>query len=144
MALNPSGSTGFKNALLDATSDVTNMFDGGELHIYSGTQPTNADTTEGAGTVLVTITLPATGAFAAAASGGQIAKALVWSASASASGTATWFRLYDSAVTLGTSLTAVRLDGTVGLVTSYDLISNVTDIVAPDQFIVDTFAIALG
>ncbi len=137
MALNPFGSTGFKDALLDGT-DVTTMFDGGELRIYSGTQPASADATEGSGTLLITVDLPATNAFAALASSGQIAKSGTWSDPATASGTATWFRLYDSAVTTGASTTAVRMDGTVGLVTGYDLISNVVSIVAPDTFTVDT------
>lgn len=54
---NPKFSTGFRNALLDGT-DITDMFDGGQLDIYSGTQPTDADTTEGAGTLLATLDLP--------------------------------------------------------------------------------------
>lgn len=57
MALNPKFSTGFRNALLNGT-DLTSMFDGGTIDVYSGTQPANADTTEGAGTLLAQFSLP--------------------------------------------------------------------------------------
>jgi len=142
MALNPKFSTGFRNALIDG-GDITTMFNSGELHIYSGAQPADADATEGAGTLLVTITLPAANAFAASAVSGQIAKAGTWSAATGAGGTAAWFRMYDSAVTTGASTTAVRIDGTVDLTTG-DLIPNAVALVATDIFIVDTFAIALA
>ena len=64
---NAAFSTGFRNALLDGT-DVTNIFDSGELHIYSGSQPADADSTEGSGTILAKVVLPTTGSFAASAS----------------------------------------------------------------------------
>jgi hypothetical protein len=57
MALNPKFSTGFRNAILNA-QDITALFDGGQIDIYSGTQPANADTTEGAGTLLATLDIP--------------------------------------------------------------------------------------
>ena len=144
MALNPKFSTGFRNALLDGT-DVTNMFDGGELHIFSGTQPVDADTTEGAGTLLAAVVLPVSGAFAASAASGALAKAGTWEdTSANAGGTAAWFRLYADETQVGASTTAIRIDGTLGVGASFDLdISSVT-IVSADPVVVDNFTITLS
>lgn len=77
-----------KNSLTDTLGA---KFDSGTLKILDGVQPAagGAETT-----VLATITLPAD-AFAAAASG-SAAKLGTWSATASATGTATWFRLSNS------------------------------------------------
>lgn len=146
MANAPSFSTGFRNALLDG-SDMTTLFDGGRLDIYddSGTKPADADATEaGGGTILAQITLP-TPAFAASASGGAIGKAGTWQdASANATGTANWFRMYDSAVTTGASTTAVRIDGTVGLNTgTFDLEFDNISFTAADPITVDTFTLTI-
>ncbi|NIT14180.1 MAG: hypothetical protein GTN99_08080 [Candidatus Dadabacteria bacterium] len=144
MALDPSFSTGFRNALLDGT-DVTTMFDNGELRIHSGTKPADADATEGAGTVLATVTLPVSNAFAASASSGAIAKAGTWQdTSADATGTAAWFRLYASPVTTGASTTSIRIDGTVGVGASFDLDITSTAITATDPVTVDTFSISIA
>lgn len=146
MAKLPSFSTGLRDAVFDGT-DWTNMWDGGELRIYddSGTRPANADATEaGGGTVLATITLP-TPAFAASASGGAIAKAGTWQdASADATGTADWFRMYDSAVTTGASTTAIRMDGTVGLNTgTFDMEFDNIAFTAADPITIDTFSVSI-
>lgn len=71
------------------------LYDGGELKIYSGSQPATADTAP-TGTLLVTITLP-TPAFDASSSG-VAAKAGVWSAVASAGAptNAGYFRMKSS------------------------------------------------
>ena len=146
MAKAPSYSTGLRNAVLDGT-DWTNIWDGGELRIYddSGSRPADADATEaGGGTVLATITLP-TPAFAASASGGAIAKSGTWQdLSADASGTADWFRVYDSAVTTGASTTAVRMDGTVGLNSgTFDLEFDNIVFAATDPITIDTFTVTI-
>lgn len=143
MANAPSYSTGYRNALLDG-NDMTTLFDGGQLHVLSGSQPADADATEGAGTVLATIVLP-TPAFAASAAAGAIAKAGVWQdASADATGTAAWFRMYDSAVTLGASTTAIRIDGTVGLDTgTFDLEFDSISFTITDPITVDTFSLTI-
>lgn len=80
-----------RNTIVDAHR--TN-FDGGQLVIYSGTEPATADDAI-TGTALVTITLP-TPAFNAAANG-QSTMSGTWSGTASATGTATHYRLMDSA-----------------------------------------------
>ena len=146
MAKAPSYSTGLRNAILDGT-DWTNIWDGGRLDIYddSGTRPADADATEaGGGTILAQITLP-TPAFAASASGGSIAKSGTWQdLSANNTGTADWFRMYDSAVTTGASTTAIRLDGTVGLNTgTFDLEFDNIAFTATDTITIDTFTVTI-
>ena len=93
----------------------------GVIRIFSGSQPTSADSGE-TGTHLLEITL-ASGAFTpgAAANGlnfgdsdlGVVGKAAgeVWSGAGLVNGTAGWFRYYSNARTTGASTSAVRFDG---------------------------------
>lgn len=146
MAKLPSFSTGLRNAVFNG-SDWTNLWDAGRLDIYddSGTRPADADATEvGGGTILAQITLP-TPAFAASAASGAIAKAGTWQdASANATGTANWFRMYDSALTTGASTTAVRMDGTVGLNTgTFDIEFDNIAFTAADPITIDTFSVSI-
>jgi hypothetical protein len=78
-----------------ADSLGSTFYGGGNLKIYSGSQPSTADTSP-TGTLLVTITLPAT-PFAAASSG-VIAKSGTWSGVAGAGSptNAGWFRIQTS------------------------------------------------
>ena len=93
------------------------FYGGGELKIYSGSQPATADTAP-TGTLIVTITLPAT-PFAAASNAAPsvAAKQGVWSGAAVASvdlggaGSPGWFRIK-------TSGGADPIDGVVGAVGS--------------------------
>ncbi|KKK47265.1 hypothetical protein LCGC14_3156970, partial [marine sediment metagenome] len=48
-----------RKSMLDGNAGIVSLFDDGELRIYSGSQPADADATEGAGTILATIPLPA-------------------------------------------------------------------------------------
>lgn len=120
-------STGLRDALLGASGDsLANLLNTGVLDIYSGTQPTNADTAE-SGTLLVRITL-SSGAFTpgTATNGlnfgtpasGVLPKSTgeIWSGVAVADGTAGWFRFYANTATMftdGASTTAVRMDGAI-------------------------------
>ena len=101
----------------------TDLFRNCVVDIYTGSQPTDADTAE-TGTKLASITLSSeafTGG--AAANGvnfgevvaGVLAKEAgeVWSGVGLAAGTAGWCRIYDNAYTLGNSETEVRIDGAV-------------------------------
>jgi hypothetical protein len=145
MALNPKFSTGFRDELMNA-GDVTNIFDGvnSSLLIYSGAQPSDADQVPGAGTILATVVIPTTNAFAASASGGTIAKAGTWEdTSADATGTAAWFRLSEDDTNTSLSTTVVRIDGTVGTATS-DLIIASVSITATDPITIDTFTISIA
>jgi len=146
MAKSPSYSTGLRNAVLNGT-DWTNIWDGGRLDIYddSATRPADADATEtGGGTILAQMTLP-TPSFAASAVAGSIAKSGTWEdLSANATGTADWFRMYDSAVTLGASTTAIRMDGTVGINSGvFDLAFDSISFTAADPITVDTFTVTI-
>ena len=146
MAKAPSYSTGLRNAVFDG-NDWTTIWDGGRLDIYddSATRPADADATEtGGGTILAQMVLP-TPAFAASASAGAIAKSGTWEdLSANATGIANWFRMYDSAVTLGASTTAVRMDGTVGVNTgTFDIAFDNISFTAADPITVDTFVVTI-
>lgn len=102
---------------------ISDIFRNGVIDIYSGSQPADADTGE-TGTKLVTITL-SSGAFVADAaanginfdetSSGVLSKDAdeVWSGEGLDDGTAGWFRLYDNSYTIGSSTSAIRLDGSV-------------------------------
>ena len=123
MAKAPSYSTGLRNAVLNGT-DWTNIWDGGRLDIYDDS---------------------ATPAFAASAVAGSIAKSGTWEdLSANATGTADWFRMYDSAVTLGASTTAIRMHGTVGINSGvFDLAFDSIAFTAADPITVDTFTVTI-
>lgn len=69
------------------------LFDGGTVEIYTGSQPADPNSAA-SGTLLCTITIPAT-AFGAA-SGGIISKSGSWSDTAVATGTAGWARFISS------------------------------------------------
>ena len=102
---------------------LKDLFRNGVLDIFSGTQPTDADTTE-SGTKLVRITL-SSGAFVAGtatnginlgtATNGVIGKDSdeTWSGVGLVTGNAGWFRFYDNAATTGASTSAIRLDGSI-------------------------------
>lgn len=118
------------NTLADAFAA---LFDSGILEIRDGTQPSDADDAA-VGTVLASITLPAT-AFGAAAAG-VVSKSGTWQdASANASGTATWFRMKDSGDTY-------RLDGSCGQ-GSGDLSFDDSSIVAGGVVTITSFSVTM-
>lgn len=113
-------STGLRNAML-STNDFSTEMNLSKIDIYSGTQPSSADNAVPAGsTLLVTISESggATGLTFDAASNGSIEKASAetWSGTAVASGTAGWFRMYESGGSpASSSSTESRLDGSVAV-----------------------------
>jgi hypothetical protein len=132
---------------------LKDVFKDGILKIYSGSQPTNADTAA-SGTLLVSITL-SSGAHVAGAFGnglefgtaasGAISKAsgATWSGAAVASGTAGWFRLYANATDAGGASTSLpRIDGSVGT-SGADLNMSSTTITSGQTYTIDTFTITL-
>lgn len=88
------------------------------INIYQGTQPANANTAISTQTLLVS--LPITGSFGTD-SNGTITLSTVTSASAVASGTASFFRIFKS------NGTTVVMDGSVGI-SNADMILNTTAI----------------
>lgn len=137
---------------------VADVLMNGTLHIYSGSQPSNADAAE-TGTLLLKVT-NASGAFvsgagangllfAAAASDGSIEKLAiqVWSgvgeAAAGASGTvAGWWRFYANTVTTGLSTTAIRIDGNCST-TSGQMVMSSSTIKTGQTVTIDSFKITI-
>jgi hypothetical protein len=95
------------NLLADAIDNDVNTSGPGKIIIYSGTEPVTADTALSGNTALATFTLSAT-AFGVASSGVITLAGVPLTVAASASGTATFFRL-----TRGNGTTVI-LQGTVG------------------------------
>jgi hypothetical protein len=108
-------STGLRDGMLD-TSPFKTLLDASRVKIYSGVAPSSADDAEG--TLLVSIGSDNADThchFAASASSGVISKnSDVWSAVASASGTASYFRMVVNTDTGVLSTTEIRMQGTVG------------------------------
>ena len=114
-----------------AANAVTALVNGGTLRIYSGTKPAGPDTALSGNTLLAQLTFNAT-AFGAASNGVATANAITADASADATGTATFFRAFQSNGT-----TAV-FDGEVGTSGS-DLNLNSTSIQAGAEVSVTSF-----
>ena len=103
MALN----TQVSNTVLTSEGNAAaSLFNTGYLRLYSGTQPTNANTALAAQVLLCTLRFNAT-AFTNA-NGVLTANAITSDTNAAASGTASFFRAFQS------DGTTVLMDGTVG------------------------------
>lgn len=129
------------------------LFRFGTLHIYTGSQPADADAAE-TGSKLVEIQV-ASGAFTpgtdtnglswGSGAVGVISKASeVWSGTAGATGTAGWFRFYtnaeDTGADGGSPFTKIRFDGTVGT-SGAQLIVSSTSITDLATVTIDTAAL---
>lgn len=102
-----------------ADTFTTRIGASGLLRIYSGTQPTDADTAIGAQVLLAQLTCGAT--FAAAAATGVLTANAITSANAAATGVATWFRLVNAGATVNVTdgtVTATGSGGDLQLVTT--------------------------
>lgn len=125
--------TTLRNARLDQVNAAMNAGAGAAmLRIYGGTRPATGGT---ATTLLaeLTFTDPAAGS---AASGALTASAITQDASANATGTATWFRVVDSAGTF-------VMDGNVGTSGS-DLNLTTTSITSGQPVSVSSFVLTEG
>lgn len=133
MANNPKLSNLGASTAADATCALANS---GKLRIYSGTQPTDADTAIGAQVLLAELTLNAT-AFGAASNGVATANAITSDSAADATGTAAWFRVLKS------DGTTKLWDGTVGT-SGCDLNLNSVAIQSGAQVSVSSFTYTQG
>ncbi|MEA3341911.1 MAG: hypothetical protein U9R15_18265, partial [Chloroflexota bacterium] len=136
----------------DNGGSLKEVMQDGIIHIYSGSQPADADSAE-TGTKLVEITV-SSGAFTPGAAGnglefkkeisGTLSKNSLeaWSGVASATGTAGWFRFYDNNEDTGADATAVRFDGSVGTSGAQLTVSS-TSITSGATITVDSFDITL-
>lgn len=127
MALNPKLSDAGSNAAANATCALLN---GGDLLIYDGTQPANANTAVTTQTLLATLTWNAT-AFGGAVAGVSTANSIT-SGTAVATSTATWFRALKS------DHSTVVFDGSVGT-SGANLNLNSTSIVSGATVAVSAF-----
>lgn len=125
-------SSGVRNACLDAIESTISTAP--ILKIRTGAAPADCATAD-SGSVLVSITLPSD--WMAAASGGSKAKSGTWSGTASGTGTAGHFRVYDSGGT------TCHIQGTVGLGTG-DLSLDNTSIANGQSVSVSTFTLTGG
>lgn len=116
-----------KNTEADAAA---RLFDGGQLRIYSGTVPATADTALSGNTLLATLTFATPSG--PASSGGVFTASAITSASAAATGTASFFRVLES------NGTTVVMQGAVGTSGS-DLNLNTTSIVSGATVAVSSF-----
>lgn len=116
MALNTQIADATVNAQANALAALLNS---GYLRIYSGTQPTNADTAIGAQVLLAELRFNATAA-PSAASGLLTFNAITDDSSADASGTASWFRCLKS------DGTTVVMDGSIGTSAANMILSTTT------------------
>lgn len=108
--------TSARNAAADAVVDLLDAGAGaGYIEIRTGSQPATPNTAA-SGTLLATLTL-SDPAFGAAASGTATASAITSDTSADATGTAGWFRGYDStgAAVIDGSVTATGGGGDMEL-----------------------------
>lgn len=126
-------STGVRNARLDQIE--TTIGTSAVIKIFTGSPPANcaaADT----GTTLATVTCPSD--WMAAASGGSKAKSGTWEdLSADNTGTAGYFRVYDSGVT------TCHIQGTVGT-SGTDMTVNSTSFTAGQAFTINSFTLTDG
>lgn len=126
-------STAIRNAQLDQITSAVGTT--AKLRIYSGTRPANVAGSI-TGTLLAELTCNAT--FAPAASGGVLTlNSITSDASADATGTATHFRLWNSAAT------TAMIDGDVGTSGS-DLNLNSVSLTAGGSVAVTSFTITAG
>jgi hypothetical protein len=105
-----------------------------KLRILTGSPPANCASAQ-TGTLLVEITLPTD--WLAPASGGTVSKNGTWSATASASGTAGYFRIVDA------SGTTCHMQGTVGT-SGADMTIDNTSINSGQTVTVTSFSITAG
>ncbi len=123
MTLVPKYTAVRRGAMLDT---LTASASSGLLNIYSGSQPADADAAVGGGTLLAQLTMNAT-AFGSATSTSSTdsvltANAITQDSDANATGTAAWFRLFQS------NGTTPIMDGTVGVGAGFNLNINSTAI----------------
>ena len=115
--------------------NFVDLFDGGNLTIYNGAVPADADTALSGQTVLAQVDPLPTPAFGAAASG-TASKSGTWQdASADATGTATFFRAFDSGASILCQGTITATGG------GGDMELSTTSLVAAQVFTVTAFSV---
>lgn len=98
----------YDDGLINELVSAFEVFEGGELEIYTGSQPASANDAP-TGTLLATIALPVD-AFGAA-SGGVLSKNGTWNDTVDATGTAGWARMKDSGGTINMDMAVTATGG---------------------------------
>jgi hypothetical protein len=126
-------STAVRNARLDQVE--TTIGTSAVIRIFTGSPPANCAAAD-SGTILATVNCPSD--WMAAASGGSKAKSGTWEdLSADNTGTAGYFRVYDSGVT------TCHMQGTVGT-SGTDMTVNSTSFTSGQPFTINTFTLTDG
>lgn len=134
MASNLKFATATRNKRLDGITTAAG--NSGFIKLYTGTQPTDANTALSGNTLLSTLTCNAT--FAASASSGALTlNSITSDTSAAATGTATFFRMLKS------DAATVVMDGTVGT-SACDMNINTTSIVTAATVACTSFVVTDG
>ena len=126
----------YSNGTRDAQQQglITYAGTGALIKLYTGIQPANANTALSGNTLLVTLTIA--GSFGTD-SNGTLTFNTVTNGTAVATGTATFFRIYQS------DGTTVVMDGSVGT-SSADLVLNTVSIVTNDTVAITSGTIVRG
>lgn len=132
-------STGLRDYLA-ATGSLKDALTGCSINIYTGVTPANADSSLGSAALLCTITGAPDGIeFEDTPAAGVLTKAAsqAWEGTNAASGTAQFFRIVADGDTGVASTTAVRLQGTVGLLAADLELSNV-ELINGDPLVINS------
>jgi len=108
-----------RNEMLDAIRD---NFNSGIIRIYDGTRPADANTALSGNNVLAELTMNAT-AFPAASGGVLTANAITSDASANATGTATFARIFESDGTTAIADISVGTSGTEMIINTVSIVA---------------------
>lgn len=139
-------SAGLRDHIL-VTGSLKSGLDGGAIYIYSGTPPATADAALAGNTLLCVISNNAAGtgiSMDAAAASGVLGKNAgeVWRGQVLATDTATFYRFAGLADDGLASATALRVQGTVGVLNA-DLIFSNVNFVAGNYRQIDNYNVAL-
>jgi hypothetical protein len=140
-------STGLRNYMLGAAASKGSFRDAfsgtsGELRIYGGTVPADADAAAGSTALVVIQKDHADPVNFADAASGVIAKASeTWDGVIDTTGTATFYRLVLAADADGASTTEKRIQGTVGTTGTEDLVLSSATLTATQTQRIDYYQI---
>lgn len=139
-------SMGLRTKLL-GTNSVAGLLNGGNIRIYTGSQPASPETTESGSLLAVIGQTSGTGGltWGTAASGALPKNAVTWQGTCGTAGVAGWFRCYDQNVFTGADNagTSVRFDGDIGTVTG-DLRLSATTLAVGVPVILDTATFSIA
>lgn len=137
-------STGLRDYLA-ATGSLKDALTNCSIKIYTGVTPANADSSLGSAALLCTITGAPDGIeFEGTPTAGVLVKSAgqTWEGENVASGLAQFFRIVADGDTGGASTTAVRLQGTVGLLAADLELSNV-NLLNGDPLVINSAAFTI-